>query len=542
MTNTGNVTVYDIKVADSKTGLDETVTLAKGEVKIYDTYYVVTDEDIKAGKLENVATADGTDPEGKDVHGEDTNTIDDSKQDDPDNPDKPTLKREMNVSEIADTVYNGKSQELKPTVTDKYGNTLVEGTDFTVTYSRDTTNVGEVTATITGKGNYTGTFTRTYKITPATLTVVTPDASKVYDGEALTAEGSYSGLVNGETIGFATTGNQTEAGSSDNTYKIEWASDGFLGLVGGNGYTAKESNYTVSDTVGTLTVTAQSIDPGTDPENPDPSYKGVTIDGPSDVTYDATEHKWSPVVTDKDGNPLVEGKDYTVTYGTDDFTNVTGLITVTITGIGSYSGTVVRTYQITPAELTVTTGSDSKTYDGTALTNNELNIVGLKGSDYVTAATTGSQTEVGSSTNTYSLVWSGALESNYRIVSESLGTLTVTEAPAPAPNPTPAPAPDNGGNTPNNGGSVVDAIADVLEDGAVALTGEEPGTETIYDAENPLGKEQRDTCWVHFYMIIGMVVTAIYGACVVLRRRRFTNELEDELNNVLSADKEGSDE
>ena len=542
VTNTGNVTVYDIKVVDSKTGLDETVTLAKGESKTYTTSYVVTDEDIKTGELENVATAKGTDPAGKDVEASDTETIDDSKQDDPDNPDKPTLKREMNVSEIADTVYNGKSQELKPTVTDKYGNTLVEGTDFTVTYSRDTTNVGEVTATITGKGNYTGTFTRTYKITPATLTVVTPDASKVYDGEALMAEGSYSGLVNGETIGFATTGNQTEAGSSDNAYKIEWASDGFLGLVGGNGYTAKESNYTVSDTIGTLTVTAQSIDPGTDPENPDPSYKGVTIDGPSDVTYDATEHKWSPVVTDKDGNPLVEGKDYTVTYGTDDFTNVTGLITVTITGIGSYSGTVVRTYQITPAELTVTTGSDSKTYDGTALTNNELNIVGLKGSDYVTAATTGSQTEVGSSANTYSLVWSGALESNYRIVSESLGTLTVTEAPAPAPNPTPAPAPDNGGNTPNNGGSVVDAIADVLEDGAVALTGEEPGTETIYDAENPLGKEQRDTCWVHFYMIIGMVVTAIYGACVVLRRRRFTNELEDELNNVLSADKEGSDE
>ncbi len=542
VTNTGNVTVYDIKVVDPKTGLDETVTLDKGESKTYTTYYEVTDEDIKAGKLKNIATADGTDPAENNVHGEDTNTIDDSKQDDPDNPDKPTLKREMNVSEIADTVYNGKSQELKPTVTDKYGNILVEGTDYTVTYSRDTTNVGEVTATITGKGNYTGTFTRTYKITPAALTIVTPDASKVYDGEALKAEGSYSGLVNGETIGFATTGSQTEAGSSDNTYEIEWASDGILGLVGGNDYTAKKSNYTVSDIVGTLTVTAQSIDPGTDPENPDPSYKGVTIDEPSDVTYDATEHKWAPVVTDKDGNPLVEGRDYTVTYGTDDFTNVTGLITVTITGMGSYSGTVVRTYQITPAELTVTTGSDSKVYDGTALTNNELSIVGLKGSDYVTAATTGSQTEVGSSANTYSLVWSGALESNYRIVSESLGTLTVTEAPAPAPNPTPAPTPDNGGNTPNNGGSVVDAIAEVLEDGAVALTGDEPEAETIYDAENPLGKEQKDTCWVHFYMIIGMVVTAIYGACVVLRRRRFANELEDELNNVLSADKEGSDE
>ncbi len=539
VTNTGNVSVSDIKVVDEKTGLDETVSLARGEEKDFTTTYKVTEEDIKAGKLENVASAKGTDPAGKEVEDTDTNVIDDSRQADPDNPDKPTLKREMNVSEIPDTVYNGLSQELKPEVTDKYGNVLVEGTDYTITYSRDTTNTGEVTATITGKGNYSGTFTRTYKITPATLTVITPSDTKVYDGEALKADGSYSGLVNGETIGFVTTGSQTEAGNSANTYEIEWANDGILGFIGGNAYTAKRSNYVVSETVGTLTVTVQSIDPGVDPENPDPSYKGVTIDDPSDVVYDATEHKWTPVVTDKNGKLLVEGTDYVVTYGTDDFTNVGGSIIVTITGIGSYSGTVTRSYQITPAELIVTTGSATKAYDGSALVSAELSIEGLKGADYVTAATTGSQTEVGSSTNTYSLAWSGALESNYRIVKEDLGTLTVTEAPAPAP--TPAPEPADGGNTPSNGnGSAIDAVADALAGAAAAVTGEELETEQIFDASNPLGKAQHIDCWVHFYLIVGIIVTLLYGASVDVRRRRFSGKLAEQLKDVLSGSSDGS--
>ncbi len=539
VTNTGNVSVSDIKVVDEKTGLNETVNLARGEEKVFTTTYKVTEEDIKAGKLENVASAKGTDPAGKEVEDTDTNVIDDSRQADPDNPDKPTLKREMNVSEIPDTVYNGLSQELKPEVTDKYGNVLVEGTDYTITYSRDTTNTGEVTATITGKGNYSGTFTRTYKITPATLTVITPSDTKVYDGEALKAEGSYSGLVNGETIGFVTTGSQTEAGNSANTYEIEWANDGILGFIGGNAYTAKRSNYVVSETVGTLTVTVQSVDPGVDPENPDPSYRGVTIDDPSDVVYDATEHKWTPVVTDKNGKLLVEGTDYVVTYGTDDFTNVGGSIIVTITGIGSYSGTVTRSYQITPAELIVTTGSATKAYDGSALVSAELSIEGLKGADYVTAATTGSQTEVGSSTNTYSLAWSGALESNYRIVKEDLGTLTVTEAPAPAP--TPAPESADGGNTPSNGnGSAIDAVADALAGAAAAVTGEELETEQIFDASNPLGKAQHIDCWVHFYLIVGIIVTLLYGASVDVRRRRFSGKLAEQLKDVLSGSSDGS--
>ena len=247
-------------------------------------------------------------------------------------------------------------------------------------------------------------------ITPATLTVTTPSANKVYDGTPLTADGTISGFVNKETATFTTTGSQTEVGNSKNTYSIKW-----------NG-TAKSTNYQISEAVGTLTVTQQSIDP----EDPENNYNGVTINNPSNSVYDGKEHKWSPAVTDKEGNALVEGTDYEVTYSTSDFRNVTGTITVTITGIGNYTGKVTRTYEITPKAYTVTTESANKVYDGTALTAGGK-IEGIVDGEDVEFKVTGSQTNKGTSKNTYSLKWNGsAIQTNYKLAKESIGDLTVT--------------------------------------------------------------------------------------------------------------------
>ena len=247
-------------------------------------------------------------------------------------------------------------------------------------------------------------------ITPATLTVTTPSANKVYDGTPLTAEGTISGFVNKETATFTTTGSQTEVGNSKNAYSIKW-----------NG-TAKSTNYQISETVGTLTVTQQSIDPN----DPDHKYNGVTVNNPSKEVYDGKEHKWSPAVADKEGNALVEGTDYEVAYSTEDFTNVTGTITVTISGIGNYTGTVTRTYEITPKAYTVTTESAKKVYDGTALTAGGK-IEGIVDGEVVVVHTTGSQTDVGSTPNTYELEWKKASSKNYKLKEDSIGTLTVTE-------------------------------------------------------------------------------------------------------------------
>ena len=131
-------------------------------------------------------------------------------------------------------------------------------------------------------------------------------------------------------------------------------------------------------------------------------------------------------------------------------------IKVTPTGRQTDVGTSVNTYTIdwgtadrsnyevsedlgnltvTPASATITTGSASKTYDGTPLTNSEASISGLVAGETATVTATGTITEVGSTVNTYTIDWGTASPSNYT-VSEDLGTLQVTAA---APTPVPAP-------------------------------------------------------------------------------------------------------
>ena len=323
----------------------------------------------------------------------------------------PTDDNGITVEKPADTTYNGSEQRNKPVVKDsKTKATLVEGTDYTLAYT-DATNAGTVTVTITGIGNYNGTVDTSYEIKPKEYTVTTNTASKVYDGTALTASGKVEGIVSGETYNFTITGTQTDVGSSDNTYDLKWTGS------------AKSSNYRHGkDSIGTLTVKAQSIVP--DPEHPE-TYLGIEIDSPSDITYDGKEHKWSPVVSSKAKTALVAGKDYAVEYSTTDFTNVAGEITVTIRGINNYTGSLTRTYKILPREYTVTTESDSKVYDGTALTAGGK-IEGIVKGETYSFTITGAQTDVGSSDNTYDLKWTGsAKESNYKHGKDSIGTLTV---------------------------------------------------------------------------------------------------------------------
>ena len=333
----------------------------------------------------------------------------------PDGPDTPDEKKTgIEVTDPEGSIYDGLPHVNPLTVTDtKTGATLVKDTDYTLSYSKDVINVGTVDVTVNGIGNYTGEFKKSYKITPREYTVTTDSAKKVYDGTALTAGGKIEGIVDGEVVVVHTTGSQTEVGSTPNTYKLEWKK-------------ASSKNYKLKeDSIGTLTVTEQTIDPGKDPDNPNPNYSGVTINNPSNSVYDGKEHKWSPAVTDKEGNALVEGTDYEVAYSTSDFTNVTGTITVTITGIGNYTGTVTRTYEITPKAYTVTTNSAKKVYDGTALTAGGK-IEGIVDGETVEFTTTGSRTVEGTSKNTYSLKWNGsAIQTNYKLAKESIGELTV---------------------------------------------------------------------------------------------------------------------
>ena len=290
----------------------------------------------------------------------------------PDGPDTPDEKKTgIEATDPSDSEYDRKPHVNPITVRDAKTNAdLVENTDFTLTYSGDTTNVGTVTITVKGIGNYTGEFTKTYEITPRPYTVTTESDEKVYDGTPLTAGGSIDGIVEGDDVEVRTTGKQINVGESKNTYELVWKG-------------ARKDNYQLKEeTLGTLKVTEQSIDPGKDPDNPNPSYVGVQVNAPENHVYDGKDHQWIPEVVDKENHPLAAGKDYTVTYTDDsgevkdDFTNVTGTIHVTISGIGNYTGSVTREYEITKRSVKLTSETDEKEFDGMPLTRPVVKIEG----------------------------------------------------------------------------------------------------------------------------------------------------------------------
>lgn len=102
---------------------------------------------------------------------------------------------------------------------------------------------------------------------------------------------------------------------------------------------------------------------------------------------------------------------------TDYFTNVT---------------TVAGTLTVEPVDLFITTPSATKPYDGTALTaafdpsTGAGSISGLASNESITVTTTGSQTEVGESANTYTIDWGTTNPNNYEI-SDNLGVLTIVD-------------------------------------------------------------------------------------------------------------------
>lgn len=249
------------------------------------------------------------------------------------------------------------------------------------------------------------------------ITLVANSGTRPYNGGEQSIEGFVSTTIDGYTVsGLTAVTKGTDVGEYTNT-----VFDG-TATVEKDGVDVTDK-VVVKTTPGTLTITSQSIDPGTDPEIPNPDYTGAKVNSPSDKAYDGNEHKWIPTVTDKADKKLEAGKDYTVEYSTKNFKDV-GTIDVTITGIGNYSGTVKRSYKVTPKEYTVTTDNATKTYSGTALTAGGK-VEGIVSGETVEFTTTGSQTEVGTSKNTYELVWKSAKAANYTLAKESIGKLTV---------------------------------------------------------------------------------------------------------------------
>ena len=258
----------------------------------------------------------------------------------------------------------------------------------------------------------------TLEITPRVVVIESEGGHKVYDGQPLTNPNykfTTGSFVDGEVSEVKTTGTITEVGSVDNTI-VYTTTDKF-----------DANNYDITLTPGKLEIT--------------PVTAGVVVtitENSGSAKYDGTEKTVTGYEVTSISDPLYKESDFTFSgdatiKGTDagtydmnlapgdftninkDFTNVTFVI---------YDGTLV----ISPRTLTITSGSDSKEYDGTPLTSSEIKVTGdgFVGGEGASYTFTGSQLDVGSSKNTFDYELNANTKAkNYEITKE-YGDLTVT--------------------------------------------------------------------------------------------------------------------
>ena len=249
---------------------------------------------------------------------------------------------------------------------------------------------------------YNGTLTVTKR--PVALT--SRSASKTYDGEPLTAhevEIGGDGFVGEDGAAFTFTGSQTVVGKSRNTFAYA--------LKGGTnaGY------YDITKMEGELEVTAADISAGDDSDwqivmGPSLAYTGLEqIQTLSSVTYKGLPLDYAVV-----GNAQTDAGNYTMK----------------LAGQGNFTGMRDVAWAIAPKALSLTAGSGSRVYDGTAFTVGTVAAVGFapgEGAEYECA---GSQADVGSSQNNVATInWNANTKGSNYAVTKLPGTLTVTPRP-----------------------------------------------------------------------------------------------------------------
>ena len=246
----------------------------------------------------------------------------------------------------------------------------------------------------------------------------------------------------------------TAAVTSDLTLTAAWTAIEYCitynGIDGSTFETANPTKYTIEDaiTLNNPSKTGYSFTgwTGSNGDTPQTSVT-IAIGSHENKTYTANFRKLlsnadiavadipaqtysgtalTPALTVTDGTTaLTLGTDYTVSPET---ATDAGDYTVTLTGIGQYDGTATKTFTVSRRAVTLTSATDSKTYDGTALTADGVTVSGdgFAEGEGATYAVTGQQTTAGSSANTFAYTLTdGTKAANYDITTVE-GTLTVT--------------------------------------------------------------------------------------------------------------------
>lgn len=306
------------------------------------------------------------------------------------------------VSGTGNKVYTGSS--IKPVPAVKVGGrTLKNGTDFTVSY-KNNTEPGTATLKVTGKGNYSGSVSKTFKITARAINdveVTVPDT--VFTGEqvrpyVVVSYGNYQFINNSDytlsfkdnvnigTASVVVTGKNHLSGSRTVTFPIEKADISsteiavknatFTGSAVKSGVDVKLGNVTLKEgthytlsyknnvNAGTAQVTISgkgslegAVTKSFTIEKADISKASISASG----TYAPDGVKIG--INAKFGNYTLKSRDYSFTAPT-----AAGEQTLTISGNGNFSGKATVKCNVAKADIANAKSSLSLSTDGKGYT------------------------------------------------------------------------------------------------------------------------------------------------------------------------------
>ena len=245
------------------------------------------------------------------------------------------------VQPIASQSYTG--SPIVPKLTVKDGETaLSKDTDYTVEYQNNL-NAGTATVTLTGKGNYSDSVSKTFTIEPKSITpVVTVSGDYTYTGSAITPAYTVEITKGGLKIG-------------DDQYTVEFSDNTNAG-TGKIIVKAKDGgNYSFDAVNQTFTIKQKDVNAQRDATNIQVVVDKGTFDAPTfgDVTgtltysYDGAT-SYDAIVKKLETLPLGAMGDIGYTY----------------TANGNYTGTITGTLHFTVVNLpaaTITTAPAAKT-------------------------------------------------------------------------------------------------------------------------------------------------------------------------------------
>ncbi|MBR3345312.1 MAG: Ig-like domain-containing protein [Solobacterium sp.] len=242
-------------------------------------------------------------------------------------------------------VYTG--EELKTAVvTSNTGDELTEGTDYQIVYTKNT-NAGTATVTVTGKGGYTGTVKKTFKIAARNINETDISVSETAEYAAKGAIPTVKVTYNGKTL------------KSGKDYTVTYAANKAVGTA-------------------TATIKGKGNFSGSAKQTFDvePKDIGKAVMTVNDVVENAKAGKWKSKVTvkDTDGGVIKAGAGYEkaieYTYAEDvevtnnkqsvyrmagdavdakDIVPAGAVIKVTVTGMKNYTGSLSGTYKVIKA-------------------------------------------------------------------------------------------------------------------------------------------------------------------------------------------------